>query len=52
LTLRVYTKRNPGGQQEYTSPGTYYLNKGATLNYTLGGTAYSVTTGEILVVVP
>ncbi|MGB9681458.1 MAG: hypothetical protein ACP5K2_05675 [bacterium] len=51
LILKVYTKLNPGGQQEYTSPGTYYLNKGATLNYTLGETRYSVTTGEILVIV-
>ncbi|MCX7796547.1 MAG: hypothetical protein N2380_08525 [bacterium] len=50
LQLKVYTKLNPGGQQEYTSKGTYYLNKGATLNYTIGGTGYSVTTGEILVI--
>jgi len=52
LILKVYTKLNPGGQQAYTSPGTYYLNKGARLNYTIGGTGYSVTTGEILVEVP
>jgi len=51
LILKVYTKLNPGGQQEYTSSGTYYLNKGATLNYKLGGTIYSVTTGEMLVIV-
>lgn len=51
LILRVYTRLNPGNQQEYTSVGTYYLNKGATLNYTIGGTGYSVTKGEILVVV-
>ncbi|MBC7320392.1 hypothetical protein H5T89_07080 [bacterium] len=49
LILKVYTKPNPAGNQEFTSPGTYYLNKGATLNYTLGGTGYSVTTEEILV---
>ncbi len=50
LILKVYTKLNPGGKQEFTSPGTYYLNKGATLNYTIGGTGYSITTGEILVI--
>lgn len=51
LMLKVYTKLNSGVQQEYTSIGSYYLNKGATLNYTIGGTGYSVTKGEILVVV-
>ncbi len=31
LYLRIFTRVNPGGNQEFTSPGTYSLNDGAWL---------------------
>lgn len=33
LVLHVATKCNPAGKQEYTSPGVYTLNSGATLKW-------------------
>src|SRR4030042_405454 len=33
----VYTDLNPAGRQEYTSPGTYYLNSGPTMKFYVDG---------------
>ncbi len=33
LYIMVWTKLNPAGKQEYTSPGNYTLNSGATLKW-------------------
>ena len=33
LTMMVWTKLNPSGRQEYTSPGTYTLNSGPTAKW-------------------
>ncbi len=33
LTMLVWTKLNPSGRQEYTSPGTYTLNSGPTMKW-------------------
>jgi hypothetical protein len=51
LQMTVYTKHNPAGKQEYTSPGTYDLNSGATLKwYDDRGKKHSLETGTIQVV--
>ncbi|NYT12538.1 MAG: hypothetical protein GKC03_08345 [Methanomassiliicoccales archaeon] len=51
LQMTVYTKLNPAGKQEYTSPGTYDLNSGATLKwYDERGKKHSLETGTIQVV--
>ncbi|WP_457752567.1 COG1470 family protein [Thermococcus sp.] len=31
IDITIYTRLNPAGQQEFTSPGTYILNEGAEL---------------------
>jgi len=41
LWFQVFTDINPGGNQEYTTPGTYELNSGPTLKYKLSGVKYS-----------
>jgi hypothetical protein len=33
LEVIICTKPNPAGKQEYTSPGIYYLNSGATVKW-------------------
>jgi hypothetical protein len=51
LQMTVYTKLNPAEKQEYTSPGTYYLNSGATLKwYDDRGKKHSLETESIQVV--
>lgn len=40
LTMRIATRQNPAGKQEFTSPGNYSLNDGAWLK------AISCSTGE------
>ena len=40
LVLKIATKENPAGKMEFTSPGTYLLNEGAT------ATGIDPTTGE------
>lgn len=42
LTMMVWTKLNPSGRQEYTSPGTYTLNSGPVMKwYDLDGHKFS-----------
>ncbi len=31
LIIKIATRKNPAGKQEFTSPGTYFLNEGAWL---------------------
>ena len=40
LTMLVWTKLNPSGRQEYTSPGTYTLNSGPTMKWLDGPDGY------------
>ena len=50
LTMLVWTKLNPSGRQEYTSPGTYTLNSGPTMKWLdEGGHQYSAEAPSILV---
>jgi hypothetical protein len=50
LQMTVYTKLNPAGMQEYTSPDCYALNSGATLKwYDDQGKKHSLETGSIWV---
>jgi len=51
LIIEIYTDLNPGGQQEYTSPGCYALNSGATLKFYYNGVKYSATTDPIIITV-
>jgi hypothetical protein len=51
LQITVYTKLNPAGHQEYTSPGCYALNSGATLKWLDDrGKKHSLETGSIWVI--
>jgi hypothetical protein len=36
IDLLVFTKLNPSGKQEYTTPGTYTMNSGATVTWEQG----------------
>ncbi len=48
LILKVKTKLNPAGKQEYTSPGVYEMNSGATLKWFDGaGVMHSKTTDPL-----
>lgn len=49
LTMIISTDVNPGGQQEYTTPGCYELNSGATIKYKLDGVQYSASTDPIMI---
>jgi hypothetical protein len=50
LQLVASTKLNPAGRQEYTSPGVYQLNSGATVKYALAtGGQCSATSNTIQV---
>jgi hypothetical protein len=52
LALLVSTDLNPAGKQEYSSPGTYELNSGATLKFIdPDGTQLSAYTDSIYVTV-
>lgn len=51
VCFMISTDVNPGGQQEYTSPGDYELNSGATLKYKMCGTQYSYSTEPIPITV-
>ena len=46
LVLKIATRKNPAGKQEFTSPGTYLLNEGATAE------GIDESTGESLAVGP
>jgi hypothetical protein len=49
LYLTMATDLNPAGHQEYTSPGTYFLNSGATVKKIYDGVQYSWTTPQLTV---
>jgi hypothetical protein len=52
IDLLVFTKLNPSGKQEYTTPGTYTMNSGATVTWEQGmpgGSQGSDGTPSILV---
>jgi len=49
LVLTVYTDLNPGGHQEYTSPGKYELNSGCVLKGFVVGKKVSFETDPITV---
>ena len=52
IDLLVFTKLNPAGKQEYTTPGTYTMNSGATLKWeqgAAGGPQASESTPSIIV---
>ncbi|NIS83363.1 MAG: hypothetical protein GTO14_24925 [Anaerolineales bacterium] len=53
IIILVSTDLNPAGQQEYTEPGVYEMNSGATLKFTdpLQDTQLSAMTGSIYVTV-
>jgi uncharacterized repeat protein (TIGR01451 family) len=45
LILKIATTQNPAEKQEFTSPGVYSLNDGATAKGTIAGTEIEVTAG-------
>lgn len=47
LYLTMATDINPGGHQEYTSPGCYMLNSGATVKKVYDGVQYSWETPQL-----
>ncbi len=49
LIIGIGTDLNPAGKQEYTSPGCYYLNSGATAKWFVDGKQYSATSNRILI---
>ncbi len=51
LVFYISTDLNPAGKQEYTSPGCYELNSGATLKYIYEGVQFSEETGSIYITV-
>jgi len=51
LRFWISTDINPAGKQEYTSPGCYELNSGATLKFKVNGVQYSMSTPPIVITV-
>jgi PKD repeat protein len=54
LIIKIATRKNPAGKQEFTSPGTYFLNEGAWLKYFDNSTQENIEKGPtdpILVIV-
>lgn len=49
LYLTMATDINPGGHQEYTSPGTYWLNSGAVVKKIYDGVQYSWETPQLTI---
>ena len=51
--IGIGTDINPGGQQEYTTPGEYYLNSGATVKWIdpTDGKQYSASSNRIMITV-
>lgn len=45
LILKIATIKNPAGKQEFTSPGTYILNEGASATGTDGFTGDTISAG-------
>jgi uncharacterized repeat protein (TIGR01451 family) len=45
LILKIATTQNPAGKQEFTSPGVYSLNDGATAKATVVETGEKITAG-------
>jgi hypothetical protein len=53
LTIGIGTDENPSGRQEYTTPGCYWLNSGATAKWIdpTDGLQYSTSSNQIKVIV-
>jgi hypothetical protein len=54
LIIKIATRKNPAGKQEFTSPGTYFLNEGAWLKCFDNSTQENIEKGPtdpILVIV-
>jgi len=51
LRFWISTDINPNGKQEYTSPGCYELNSGATLKFYVNGVKYSMSTPPLFITV-
>jgi hypothetical protein len=51
LAFHISTDLNPAGKQEYTSPGCYELNSGATLKFKYEDVQYSEETGSVYITV-
>jgi len=51
LVVTIQTRLNPAGKQEFTSPGLYYVNSGATIKYTFEGVKYSLSTGPVPILI-
>jgi DNA/RNA endonuclease YhcR with UshA esterase domain len=49
LYLTMATDHNPAGHQEYTSPGCYMLNSGATVKKVYDGVQYSWETPQLTI---
>ena len=51
LKIVIGTDTNPAGQQEYTTPGPYYLNSGATVKWIYDGKQYSASSNKLMITV-
>jgi hypothetical protein len=51
FVIGIGTDTNPAGHQEYTSPGCYELNSGATVKWIYDGEQYSTTSDTIPITV-
>lgn len=51
LIFYISTDINPGGKQEYTSPGEYFLNSGPTMKWLIDGIQGSLEMPPIMVTV-